>query len=82
MPGKAIVLMYHNIARPPAKGRLKGLYVSLAMFRFQMWYLKVAGFVVVPLHGIAASVKHAFLDKKVIALTFDDGYEDSKGRRA
>lgn len=72
----AFILMYHNIANPPAKGRLKGLYVSSSMFKFQMWYLKVAGFAVVPLHDIVDLTENNSLHKKIVALTFDDGYED------
>ena len=68
--------MYHNIARPPVEARLKGLYVSPEMFRFQMWYLKIAGFRVVPLHEIAGLAERNAANKKIAALTFDDGYED------
>jgi peptidoglycan/xylan/chitin deacetylase (PgdA/CDA1 family) len=71
----AMILMYHNIARPPAEARLKGLYVSPLMFTFQMWYLKVAGFSVVPLTEIAAA-QNDHPGKRTVALTFDDGYED------
>jgi peptidoglycan/xylan/chitin deacetylase (PgdA/CDA1 family) len=72
----SFILMYHNIAHPPTKGRLKGLYVTPSMFRFQMWYLKFAGFEVVPLHDIAGLVGNNTAHRKFIALTFDDGYED------
>lgn len=72
----ASILMYHNIAHPPTKGRLKGLYVSPSMFRFQMWYLKVAGFAVVPLHDIVNFAGNDSVRKRIVALTFDDGYED------
>ncbi len=72
----ALILMYHNIARPPADGRLTGLYVSPAMFRFQMWYLKVSGFAVVPLHAMTDVAENNSSRKRIVALTFDDGYED------
>lgn len=72
----AFILMYHNIAHPPADGGLKGLYVSPAMFRFQMWYLKVSGFAVVPLHHVTEMEGNNSSSTKVVALTFDDGYED------
>ncbi len=72
----AFILMYHNIARPPTEGRLKGLYVSPSMFRFQMRYLKIAGFAVVPLHEIVDSAANGSPHKRAVALTFDDGYED------
>ncbi|HET6515292.1 MAG TPA: polysaccharide deacetylase family protein [Thermodesulfovibrionales bacterium] len=41
-----------------------------------MWYLKAAGFVVVPLHEIMDFGGTDARRKKVVALTFDDGYED------
>lgn len=73
---RAIVLMYHNIGTPPAGENSLGLYVSPAMFRFQMWYLKAAGFRVVPLRDIANVVHGKFSGKKIVAITFDDGYQD------
>ena len=72
----AIVLMYHNIAEPPSGKDPIGLYVSPGMFRFQMWYLKAAGFRVVPLNDIADFINGRSVHKKIVALTFDDGYQD------
>lgn len=73
---RAIILMYHNIAEPPSGKDPVGLYVSPRMFRFQMWYLKAAGFRVVPLNDIADFINGKSADKKIAALTFDDGYQD------
>jgi peptidoglycan/xylan/chitin deacetylase (PgdA/CDA1 family) len=72
----AIVLMYHNIAMPPKTGRLRSLYVTPRMFRFQMWYLQAAGFKVVPLGEILSSMKGNNQGSRLVALTFDDGYRD------
>jgi peptidoglycan/xylan/chitin deacetylase (PgdA/CDA1 family) len=72
----AIVLMYHNIAMPPKTGRLRSLYVTPRMFRFQMWYLRAAGFKVVPLGEILSSMKGHDQGSRRVALTFDDGYRD------
>jgi peptidoglycan/xylan/chitin deacetylase (PgdA/CDA1 family) len=73
---RAIVLMYHNVGIPPKDALLRGLYVTPRMFRFQMWYLKVAGFNVVPLKEILAYMKGNISGRRIVAITFDDGYQD------
>ena len=76
---KATILMYHNIAKPPRGVMLRSLYVTPDMFRFQMWYIKKAGYQVVSLDEIADSAQHspsASEPQKRIALTFDDGFAD------
>ena len=76
---KATILMYHNIAIPSQGVRLRSLYVTPDMFRFQMWYLKQAGYQVVSLDEIADYAKDsssAAKSEKKIALTFDDGFAD------
>jgi peptidoglycan/xylan/chitin deacetylase (PgdA/CDA1 family) len=73
---KAVVLMYHNIGIPPKEGKLRSLYVTPRMFRFQMWYLKTAGFRVVSLNDILSFTKGETSDERLVALTFDDGYQD------
>jgi len=72
----AIVLMYHNIADPPAGKDPLGLYVSPGMFRFQMWYLKTAGFRVVSLRDVLSFIEGGRSGERLVALTFDDGYQD------
>jgi peptidoglycan/xylan/chitin deacetylase (PgdA/CDA1 family) len=66
------VLMYHKIATPPAKARLKGLYVRPDRFAQQMTELHQAGFV--------SCRPGAALDgdgsKRRVALTFDDGFRN------
>jgi len=76
MESMAIVLMYHNIGIPPPGAALRSLYVSPRMFRFQMWYLKAAGFRVVPLGEILSFMNGTGAGGKVVALTFDDGFHD------
>lgn len=73
---KAIVLMYHHIGIPPRNAALKGLYVTQRMFRFQMWYLKTAGFRVVSMDDIIAFMDGKRTNKRLVALTFDDGFQD------
>lgn len=76
---KATILMYHNIAKPPRGVKLRSLYVMPDMFRFQMWYIKKAGYQVVSLDEIADFSQHSPTvneSEKRIALTFDDGFAD------
>lgn len=73
---KATILMYHNIATPPKGAKMRGLYVSPTMFLFQMWYLKFAGFKVVGLDEIRDFAVGRNSSEKLVAITFDDGYED------
>lgn len=68
--------MYHNIGIPPKGAKLCSLYVTPRMFRFQMWYLKAAGFRVVPLNEILGILNGSANDEKLIAITFDDGFLD------
>lgn len=68
--------MYHNIGLPPKGAKLRGLYVTPLMFSFQIWYLKYAGFKVVHLNDILNFTKRENSDRKMVALTFDDGYQD------
>lgn len=73
---RAIVLMYHHIGIPPRGRDPLGLYVSPGMFRFQMWHLKTAGFTVVPLSRIGDFIAGKAVGKRVVSITFDDGYQD------
>lgn len=68
--------MYHNIGVPPKGARLRSLYVLPRMFRFQMWYLKAAGFRVAPLNEILGIINGNAGDEKLVAITFDDGFLD------
>jgi peptidoglycan/xylan/chitin deacetylase (PgdA/CDA1 family) len=73
---KAIILMYHNIDLSPKNARIPNLYVKPGMFRFQMWYLKIAGFKVMPIKELVAAVEAGEASRNMVAITFDDGYED------
>ncbi len=76
MRERAIILMYHNIGIPPGNAVLRSLYVTPRMFKFQMRYLKTAGFEVVPLTDLAGLAREKNPAKRLVALTFDDGYRD------
>lgn len=74
---RTAVLTYHNIGAPPKGARLKSLYVTPRMFAMHMLWLAVAGFRVGRLEDVLAFAKgEGNGDKKLVALTFDDGYED------
>jgi peptidoglycan/xylan/chitin deacetylase (PgdA/CDA1 family) len=73
---RAVILMYHNIGLPPKGARIPNLYVTPRMFRFQMWYLKRAGFTVVSIGDLLALVSEGRFSANLAALTFDDGYAD------
>jgi peptidoglycan/xylan/chitin deacetylase (PgdA/CDA1 family) len=73
---KAIILMYHNIGIPPKGARIPNLYVTPRMFRFQMGYLKFAGYRVLPIPDLLAAVEAGEPRQNVAAITFDDGFSD------
>ena len=68
--------MYHSVGIPPKDALLRGLYITPRMFRFQMWYLKVAGFKVVSLKDILLYMNGDISAGPLAAITFDDGYQD------
>ncbi|MDA8326867.1 MAG: polysaccharide deacetylase family protein [Nitrospiraceae bacterium] len=62
---------------------MRGLYVRARMFRFQMFYLRAAGFKVVSLKEILDFIRNGKTEDasrkppgRLISLTFDDGYMD------
>jgi peptidoglycan/xylan/chitin deacetylase (PgdA/CDA1 family) len=73
---KAIILMYHNIGIPPKGSRIPNLFVTPRMFRFQMGYLRLAGFKVLPLSDLITEVSGGIQARNLAAITFDDGYVD------
>jgi peptidoglycan/xylan/chitin deacetylase (PgdA/CDA1 family) len=77
-PGATVVpiLMYHNLGRPPRGAGLRKLHVRPALFAAQMLLLRIMGY-------RGASMREALpalrgeTDEKLVAITFDDGYEDT-----
>jgi peptidoglycan/xylan/chitin deacetylase (PgdA/CDA1 family) len=65
-------LMYHKIAKPPARARLKGLYVRPERFARQLAELRHAGFF--SCQPGAARDGHG--PKQRVTLTFDDGFRN------
>ncbi len=63
------ILTYHKLGPRPRRVRLKGLYVSAALFRRQLEELRAAGFTNGSLAACAGP-----RDGRRIVITFDDGY--------
>src|SRR6266404_2360621 len=63
------ILTYHKLGPRPARVRLKGLYVSQALFRKQLEELRAEGFTSGQLVSCVGP-----LSKPQIVVTFDDGY--------
>jgi peptidoglycan/xylan/chitin deacetylase (PgdA/CDA1 family) len=66
------VLMYHKIAKPPARARLRGLYVRPERFEEQLTEMREAGFVTC--HPNEA--RHSNGAARRFVLTFDDGFRN------
>lgn len=69
------ILMYHNVATVP-KGGATSLYVTQRRFDKQMRYLFVRGYVCMSLAQALQSIRERS-SQKIVALTFDDGYQDT-----
>jgi len=68
------VLMYHKIAAPPPRARLKGLYVRPERFARQLVELHQAGFVSCRPGADPDSYSNG--SKRRLTLTFDDGFRN------
>ena len=62
------ILCYHKIARPPAKARIKGLYLDPDLFLSQMNEISQAAFV----STLPNDATHS--NGSSITITFDDGF--------
>ncbi len=67
------MLTYHKLGPRPARVRLKGLYVSEALFRRQMWELALAGYRPLLPGDVVGTTSQG---SRRIAITFDDGFEN------
>jgi peptidoglycan/xylan/chitin deacetylase (PgdA/CDA1 family) len=66
------ILLYHRIGDPPRGARVAGQYVSAALFRRHLSYLRRRGYETVSL--IAIAERRCSLPARPVAITFDDGY--------
>lgn len=69
------ILMYHSIRNVPTSEVMRSLHVKPQAFALQMWILKKLGY-----RGCSVSEAICALSEptgeKLVALTFDDGYEN------
>ena len=65
------ILCYHKIAPPPAKARIKGLYLDPKLFFSQMNEVSQAGFISTLPNGATNSMGSS------ITITFDDGFTNN-----
>lgn len=63
------ILTYHKVGPRPRRARIKGLYLSPALFRRQMEELRAAGFA----NGALAACVAPRTGRRIV-ITFDDGY--------
>ena len=71
----AAVLTYHRVGVRAHES--DGLTVPAGDFAAQMRYLRDAGYQVMPLDQISASIAAGTLSRRTVSLTFDDGYADA-----
>jgi peptidoglycan/xylan/chitin deacetylase (PgdA/CDA1 family) len=71
---RAVILMYHRVARVAEDPH--GLCVSPEHFAEHLQVL-VRGFEVIPLREIPSRAREGRLSRRSVAITFDDGYDDS-----
>lgn len=73
------ILMYHSVSEDPERGvsAYYRLAVAPKVFREHMQVIKSGGFSVVSLEHAAAALRNADADlKKMVVVTFDDGFRD------
>jgi len=74
---RAPILMYHYVSVPSATTTLPGLYLDPAIFENQLQKIIEGGYQAVFMSGLAADIRNgSAAASSMVALTFDDGYED------
>ena len=71
------ILMYHAVESQPRDRKYKHFYVTAPEFRFQMHFLRRAGYHPIDLDTLESAMDgNAELPSRPVVLTFDDGYEN------
>lgn len=71
------ILMYHMISDAPEGAKFKGLRVSPGQFERQLQHLSHQGWRFVTMKELTDQIANGTLERKTVALTFDDGYQDN-----
>lgn len=72
-----IAYMYHNIDKPPKEAKLKTLYLKPSMFKRQLYILSKLGYKSISGKDNLLNIDlEKNYEKKIVLLTFDDGYKD------
>lgn len=71
------VLMYHRVVGVVDRPDPHYLYISTADFEAQMAYLHERGYQAIPLDDVPSAMAQQPPRKKPVAITFDDGYQDT-----
>jgi peptidoglycan/xylan/chitin deacetylase (PgdA/CDA1 family) len=72
---KLTILMYHQVAEPPAESRHRGNYVTPAQFADQLDGLLAWGYHSISVdHWLAYRAGRGTLPRRPLIVTFDDGY--------
>lgn len=69
-----IILMYHHIALPPARAKIRGMYVSPRQFDWQIGWLKRRGYEFSTFTDLMAP---ATSPARQVIITLDDGYRNN-----
>ncbi len=71
------ILMYHYIDSAPASSTLKSLYLEPKIFVLQLEELQKNNYETLFVSEVAKDIKNKnSMNRKIVALTFDDAYED------
>lgn len=69
-----LILMYHHITPPPARAKIRGMYVTPRQFDWQIGWLKGRGYQFATFADLLTST--SVTGKRVI-ITLDDGYRNN-----
>jgi peptidoglycan/xylan/chitin deacetylase (PgdA/CDA1 family) len=72
MSSQLLILGLHRVGHPPVEARIRGLFITPRLLRFQLSFLKFLGYRFCTLRDAMAEP-----NRKNAVITFDDGYADN-----